>query len=60
MLAILRPFSTYQLLRLTDSQVALSVIFSNKSTITKNKLERLPGGRWSQKAITAFSPAFPG
>jgi len=56
--AILRPFSTYQLLRLTDSQMALSAFFSHKSTITKNKLQQPPAGRWSKKAITPFSPAF--
>jgi hypothetical protein len=57
--AILRPFSTYQLLRLTDSQVALAAVFSNKSTITKNKLKRQPAGRCSKKAIKQVFIAFP-
>ncbi len=59
MLAILCPFSPYQLLRLTDSQVALSAIFLHKSTINKNKLKRPPAGRCSKKAIKQVFIAFP-
>jgi|GEM_PF-5624950 len=57
--AILRPIYLDQLLRLTDSQMALAAVFSDKSTITKNKLKRPPAGRYSQKAIKQVFIAFP-
>jgi hypothetical protein len=57
--AILRPLFPSHLLRSTDSQAALSVIFSFKSTIVKKKLKRPLVGRYSQKAINRISPAFP-